>query len=140
MLSIQDSHVSSVLRCLDNQVCKAIQNSNDRIQVWQPEHEVLEHVFRLSSGPLVSFAARDSKGRLANSAEQLNPEESILAIDDGEVLAPGEPTVVAIDGNTGQIIHQGMVNEPGLRQISKWIVLFVCTGNTCRSPMAQAMM
>ena len=140
MLSIQDSHVSSVLRCLDNQVCKAIQNSNDRIQVWQPEHEVLEHVFRLSSGPLVSFAARDSKGRLANSAEQLNPEESILAIDDGEVLAPGEPTVVAIDGNTGQIIHQGMVDEPGLRQISKWIVLFVCTGNTCRSPMAQAMM
>lgn len=140
VLSIQDSHASSVLRCLDDQVRHTIQNSNDRIHVWQPEHEVLEHVFRLSSGPLVSFAARDSNGRIANSAELLNPEESILAIDDGEVISPGEPTVVAIDGNTGQIIHQGMVDEHGLRQISQWIVLFVCTGNTCRSPMAQAMM
>ncbi len=140
MLSIQDSHASSVLRCLDDRVCKAIQKPNDRIQVWQPEHEVLEHVFRLSSGPLVSFAARDLKGKIASSAELLNPEESILAIDDGEVISPGDPTVVAIDGNTGQIIHPGMVDEHGLRQISQWIVLFVCTGNTCRSPMAQAMM
>ncbi len=140
MLSIQDSHASSVLKCLDDRVCKAIQKPNDRIQVWQPEHEVLEHVFRLSSGPLVSYAARDSKGRIASSAALLNPEESILAIDDGEVISPGDPTVVAIDGNTGQIIHPGMVDEHGLRQISQWIVLFVCTGNTCRSPMAQAMM
>jgi len=140
MLSIQDSHASSVLRCLDDRVCKAIQKPKDRIQVWQPEHEVLEHVFRLSSGPLVSFAARDLKGKIASSAELLNPEESILAIDDGEVISPGDPTVVAIDGNTGQIIHPGMVDEHGLRQISQWIVLFVCTGNTCRSPMGQAMM
>ena len=140
ILSIRDSHSSSLLRCLDERVCKALQDVNRRILVWQPEHAVLEHICRLCSGPLFSVAARDLKGALLRTVEQLNPEESVLAIDDGSVLTPGEPTVVAIDGNTGQVIQPGIVDEKWLRQISQWSVLFVCTGNTCRSPMAQALM
>ncbi len=140
ILSIRDSHASSLLRCLEERVCKTLQDANNRIRVWQPEHAVLEHIFRLCSGPLLSVAARDLKGALLRTVEQLNPEESVLAIDDGSVLTPGEPTVVAIDGNTGQVIQPGMVDEKWLQHISQWSVLFVCTGNTCRSPMAQAMM
>ncbi len=140
MLSIQDSHASSVLRCLDSRVCKSLQDSSHRIRVWQPEHVVLEHVCRLSSGPLMSFLARDGTGALAGTVDVLQPDDCVLAIDDGRVVTPGEPTVVAIDGNMGQVIHKGMVDEQGLRRMSQWSVLFVCTGNTCRSPMAQAMM
>ena len=140
MLSIRDSHASSVLRCLDERVCKALQDSHSRIRVWQPHHAVLEHIGRLCSGPLLSVVARDRKGAVLRTVEQLNPEESVLAIDDGSVLTPGEPTVVAIDGIRGQVIQPGMVDENGLRLVSQWSVLFVCTGNTCRSPMAQAIM
>jgi len=140
MLSIPDSHESSVLRCLDNRVHVALQDANRHIRVWQPEHIVLEHVCRLSSGPLVCVPAKDAKGNLVRSFEQVNPDESVLAIDDGEVIMPGEATVVAIDGKCGHVVLQGLVDEQGLRQISQWNVLFVCTGNTCRSPMAQAMM
>jgi len=64
----------------------------------------------------------------------------VLAIDDGEVTSPGMPTVVSMDKNVGKVVRNGIVSEQGLRQISQWTVLFVCTGNTCRSPMAQAMM
>jgi len=92
------------------------------------------------SGPLACIPARDKNRALVRTVELLNQDESVLAIDDGEVVSPGEPTVVAIDGNRGQIIHRGIVDEEGLRQISQWSVLFVCTGNTCRSPMAQALM
>ena len=140
MLSIRDSHDSSLLRCLDERVCNALQDSDNRIRVWQPEHAVLEHVCRLSSGPLVSIVARDPKGAVLRTVEHLNPEECVLAIDDGSVITPGEPTVVAIEGNRGQVIRSGIVGEQGLRHISQWSVLFVCTGNTCRSPMARAMM
>ncbi len=140
ILSLADSHASSVLRCLDSRVCKCLQDSKQRIQVWQPEHVVLEHASRLLSGPLVCCPARDERGALVEMVELLNPSESTLAIDDGPVACYGEPSIVAIDGNSGHLIHKGLVDEAWLRQISQWTVLFVCTGNTCRSPMAQAMM
>jgi len=140
ILSLADSHASSVLRCLDSQVCKVLQDAENRIQVWQPEHVVLEHASRLLSGPLLCCLARDAKGALVEMVELLNPDESTLAIDDGPVACYGEPTIVAIDGNTGHLTHKGLVDEAWLRKISQWTVLFVCTGNTCRSPMAQAMM
>ncbi len=140
MLSIPGTHASSVLRCLDKRVNTALQDSNHRICVWQPEHVVLEHVCRLSSGPLICIAAKDAAGKLVRSFEEVNPDDSVLAIDDREVVSPGVPTVVAIDGSVGHVLHNGLVDEAGLRQISQWNVLFVCTGNTCRSPMAHAMM
>ncbi len=140
MLSIQDSHDSSVLRCLDPRVNSALQDSDHRIRVWQPEHVVLEHVCRLSSGPLVCFLAVDASGAVVRTAAKMDADQSVLAIDDGEVVSPGEPTVVAVDGNKGRVVESGLVDEQGLRHISQWSVLFVCTGNTCRSPMAQAMM
>ncbi len=140
MLSIQDSHASSVLRCLEDRVSSILQDPDKRIRVWQPEHVVLEHVCRLSSGPLVCLPAANTSGEVARTATQINPDESVLAIDDGEVVCPGEPTVVAVDGNIGRVVENGLVDQQGLRQISQWSVLFVCTGNTCRSPMAQAMM
>ncbi len=140
MLSIQNSHASSVLRCLENSVCESMQDSNHRIEVWQPEHLVLEHVCRLLSGPLVCCPARDKAIAIAERVESLQDEDSVLAIDDGEVISPGMPTVVSIDKNVGKVVRNGIVSQQGLRQISQWTVLFVCTGNTCRSPMAQAMM
>ena len=140
LLSIQNSHASSVLRCLDRPVCEALEDSNHRIQVWQPEHLVLENVCRLLSGPLVCCPARDKANAIAERVESLQDEDSVLAIDDGEVISPGMPTVVSIDKNVGKVVRNGIVSQQGLRQISQWTVLFVCTGNTCRSPMAQAMM
>ncbi len=140
ILNIPDSQASSVLRCLDIQVCEKLRDAENRIQVWQPEHIVLEHVCRLLSGPLVCCPARDAKGSIVEIVELLIPDESTLAVDDGPVAHYGEPSIVAIDGNTGRLTRKGLVDEAWLRQISQWTVLFVCTGNTCRSPMAQAMM
>jgi protein-tyrosine phosphatase len=53
---------------------------------------------------------------------------------------PGGPTVVAIDGNCGQVLQDGIVDRATLEQLSQMDILFVCTGNTCRSPMAAALM
>ena len=140
LLSIQDSHASSLLRCLEKRVCDALHDGTNRIRVSQPGHEVLEHVCRLSAGPMVCFPARTAKGTVAYSIEDIHSDDSVLAINDGTVVFPGEPTVVAIDGTIGKVVRKGIVDESGLRQLSQWSVLFVCTGNTCRSPMAQALM
>jgi protein-tyrosine phosphatase len=56
--------------------------------------------------------------------------------------APGPyavPTVVAVEGEAWRIVTEGAVTEELLRQQSACLVVFVCTGNTCRSPLAEAL-
>ena len=140
ILSLPDSRESSLLRCLDTQVQSELKQPSDRVHVWQPCHEVLEHVCRLASGPLLCTQAIGVGDGIADSVETMLPGQSVLTIDAGCVDVPGSPTVVQIDGNQGHIAIPGVVDQKTLRDISQWTVLFVCTGNTCRSPMAQAMM
>jgi protein-tyrosine phosphatase len=47
---------------------------------------------------------------------------------------------VRVKGNEFEILREGVVGEPTLRRLASVIVLFVCTGNTCRSPMAELLM
>ena len=70
-----------------------------------------------------------------------------LIVDDGEA-AFGEPSSVVEIGKTGEIgngddgfgkiLREGAISAEKLRGFSAKVVLFVCTGNTCRSPMAEA--
>lgn len=48
-------------------------------------------------------------------------------------------TVVDVQENQLQLEHQGVVTERMLKRLSGTIILFVCTGNTCRSPMAEVL-
>jgi L-threonylcarbamoyladenylate synthase len=66
------------------------------------------------------------------------PEDADLVFTD----APGpypKPTILAVDGETWRIAVAGVVTEEMLRQQSACLVVFVCTGNTCRSPLAEAL-
>jgi protein-tyrosine phosphatase len=47
---------------------------------------------------------------------------------------------VKIFNNHLEILREGVVGEATLRRLASLIVLFVCTGNTCRSPMAELLM
>jgi protein-tyrosine-phosphatase/tRNA A37 threonylcarbamoyladenosine synthetase subunit TsaC/SUA5/YrdC len=49
------------------------------------------------------------------------------------------PTVIAVEGETWRVTSPGAVTEEILRQQSACLVVFVCTGNTCRSPLAEAL-
>jgi protein-tyrosine-phosphatase/tRNA A37 threonylcarbamoyladenosine synthetase subunit TsaC/SUA5/YrdC len=49
------------------------------------------------------------------------------------------PTVIAVEGETWRITTAGVVTEEMLRQQAACLVVFVCTGNTCRSPLAEAL-
>ncbi len=79
-------------------------------------------------------------------AEAVNAREVVdvlggdidLVIDDGPCRF-GEPSsVVRIHGNQYEILRAGVVPAKTMQRLSCTMVLFVCTGNTCRSPMAEA--
>ena len=62
-----------------------------------------------------------------------------IIVDDGLTRWKQSSTVVKFDGNTPTILRAGALSPAQIRRISSTIVLFVCSGNTCRSPIAETL-
>lgn len=65
-------------------------------------------------------------------------ETVALIIDDGPSPYGQASTVVRMNGDQWTIVREGVLSEADLKQAAGKLILFVCTGNTCRSPMAEA--
>jgi protein-tyrosine phosphatase len=61
-----------------------------------------------------------------------------LVLDDGPCRYGQPSSVVRVAGNRWEIIREGVVTEAAIQRLARCLILFVCTGNTCRSPMAEA--
>jgi len=68
-----------------------------------------------------------------------------LVLDSGPTSAAIPSTVVKAAGNTIKCLREGVLPFPDVKNVFKQAtskkrkILFVCTGNTCRSPMAAAL-
>ena len=62
-----------------------------------------------------------------------------LVLDGGESRYARPSTVVKLNQGGYHVLREGVVDGRMLRRLSSLNVLFVCTGNTCRSPMAAAL-
>jgi len=107
-----------------------------RLQV--SAHPVVQAILRLMPGPLVTASALPEMA----TAEQISdrfPDVTGLLIDDGPTRYAQAPTVVQVVESKWEIIESGVVAETTMRRLSSDVYLFVCTGNTCRSPMAEGL-
>jgi protein-tyrosine phosphatase len=97
-------------------------------------------VLRLSPGPLVLSRARDPSDEPATTPDPLEGRRELdMIVDDGPTRHGRVSTVVRVEGETWRVIRAGVVDERMLTRMAGTILLFVCTGNTCRSPMAEAL-
>jgi protein-tyrosine phosphatase len=62
-----------------------------------------------------------------------------LIVDGGPSRDEKTASVVRIDGNRWSMVHEGAVSAAEVEQQTTCVIVFVCTGNTCRSPMAEAL-
>ena len=60
-----------------------------------------------------------------------------LLVDDGPIAVPKPSTTVAVSNDKYTILREGAVTRETIARLTARIILFVCTGNTCRSPMAE---
>lgn len=60
-----------------------------------------------------------------------------LILDAGEARFAFPSTVVSVSGNRINILRDGALSKERIKRMTAKIILFICTGNTCRSPMAE---
>ena len=99
----------------------------------------LRAVIDLMPSPLVLGSADALDQPAATHADQLRGLSGLdMVIDSGPAQSRGPFTHVRIDDEQWSVEREGVIDFRTLRQMSGLIILFICTGNTCRSPMAEA--
>lgn len=118
-----------------------VRELGSRILFRAPAHPLWQEVQRLAPAPLLALGDA-VEGPLRRTVDNLLSATGGLAdlvIDDGPCRYGEFTTVVEIDRNSWQIGRAGVVSERNISRLASEVYLFVCTGNTCRSPMAEAL-
>lgn len=138
-LVVDDSHPESLVRKLPIAVQGSV-SPQGTVGLRVPGHQMVLDVLRLMAGPLVLSSANRSGQPDSRTAEEVLQSiggDLDLVLDDGPCRFGQPSTVVRVDGKQYQILRPGVVPEATVKRLSSVLILFVCTGNTCRSPMAE---
>jgi protein-tyrosine phosphatase len=110
------------------------------VRLRAPEHEATRELLRILGGPLLlSDLADRTAGRAAAAVAADLGEVVDVVLEDGTCRPEERAAVVRVDGEAWTVQSPGAISEELLRRHSACLVLFLCTGNTCRSPLAEAL-
>jgi tRNA threonylcarbamoyl adenosine modification protein (Sua5/YciO/YrdC/YwlC family) len=135
-----DNHPESLVKQLPSSVQQAVA-PDGLVGLRVPGHETFLDVLRMLAGPVAMTSANRTGEPEPQSAQQVVSalgDEVGLVLDDGRSRFGQASSVVKVDERGFEVLRSGVVSEQTLRRLSSFYVLFVCTGNTCRSPMAEA--
>ncbi len=105
-----------------------------------PDHPIGSRLLTAAGVPVVASSANkpgrppptDAQAALGELADLVD-----YAVDSGPTRHSGASTIVEVKGNEWRIIRPGALDERTIARLAQTTVLFVCTGNSCRSPMAE---
>jgi L-threonylcarbamoyladenylate synthase len=100
-----------------------------------PDHVVSSDVLAQVPAPVVLRKSGDSSARVAE--EWLGKIELIL--DAGPTRYSKPSTIVKVKEDGYEIVRAGIYDQRIIERLLRTTILFVCSGNTCRSPMAEAL-
>ena len=136
---VADDHPESLVHRLAPAAREGVIGSG-RMRLRAPGHPMLASCLRMLAGPVV-LAEPVSPGEAApvTAAEVIARGGAALAlvIDDGRSRYAQPASTIEVESDDFRVVHPGIVSYETLRRLSSLMVLFVCTGNTCRSPMAE---
>lgn len=141
-LVVDDEHPDSLVRRLPLSVQKLVVR-NGSLGLRVPAHVLILNVLRLAVGPLALTSANRTGEPEAVTADDVAASlggDVSLILDDGRCKFGQPSSVVRVQGRKYEVLRKGVIVESTLRRLASYILLVVCTGNTCRSPMAEALM
>ena len=114
----------------------------EAVGVRLPAHDLTRAVIRAVGEPLwltcvqrPGEAPRVDPDQVAAAVE----DAAQLLVDDGASPLGTPATVVRATAPRLEILREGILSAADVLQTTAKLVLFVCTGNTCRSPLAEAL-
>ncbi|HUW84472.1 MAG TPA: L-threonylcarbamoyladenylate synthase [Phycisphaerae bacterium] len=107
-----------------------------------PDDRLAQDLLTQAGVPVVAASAnlagqpppRDASEALADLDGKVD-----LVIDAGMTRYARPSTIVRVNQSDYQILRPGVYDERTIRRLAALAVLFVCTGNSCRSPMAEGL-
>lgn len=102
-------------------------------------HELLKNISVPVAAPSANLTGKEAATTAQQVIEQLDGKIDMIL--DGDPSAgckyKQSSTVVKVSGPKIEILRQGAIKKRQIEEMSSIQICFVCTGNTCRSPMAE---
>ncbi|MDD3468532.1 MAG: L-threonylcarbamoyladenylate synthase [Thermoguttaceae bacterium] len=105
-----------------------------------PSHQVTCSILHAVGEPIVLTSANISGNTPACTAHEATeslPAGVDIVVDGGPCEYSEASTVVRVHGWEYEILREGVIKASTLHQLASRMIVFACTGNTCRSPMAE---
>ncbi|MGL4941594.1 MAG: L-threonylcarbamoyladenylate synthase [Thermoguttaceae bacterium] len=107
-----------------------------------PAHPIAHRILHELGEPIVLTSVNRTGDPPATSLHEIativGDDVTIVADPDVNTNALAS-TVVKVTGNSFVVLREGTITQQTLERLTATLVLFVCTGNTCRSPMAEVL-
>ena len=141
-IAMNRESIEGVFDDLGDSAKKALTATDGTVSFRSPAQPLLLETLKLCPAPLIAFAELSSGVIMPRSAAEVASRfggQLAMIFDDGPCRY-GEPsTVVKVDSESWQVAEPGVISECTLKRLCSEVYLFICTGNTCRSPMAEAL-
>lgn len=140
-LVVPDGHPDSALSVMAPRVREAVVRDGF-VGLRAPAHATVLDILRMVPGPVVQTSANQSGGPEPTTAQDVVRalgDGVTMVLDDGPCRFGQPSSVVRIRDEKIEMLRAGVISEKTLKRWSSISILFVCTGNTCRSPMAEAL-
>ncbi|MGD9127215.1 MAG: L-threonylcarbamoyladenylate synthase, partial [Planctomycetia bacterium] len=138
-LVVDSSHPQSLVSRLPKTIQKAVA-PHQTVGLRVPGNNLTLDILRMLAGPLVLTSANRSGQPPATNAKDAAAAldgDVALILDDGEARFGQPSSVIRVREDGFEMLREGVVPMQTIHRLANRIVLFVCTGNTCRSPMAE---
>ena len=139
VFELEQKDVDEQHRNLEEEVFRSLYK-NHSIGIRCPDNTIAAILLQQTSTPVVASSANITDSPPAVDAGQVFDQLSgkiDLLLDAGPCKYKKSSTVVKIGKKGMGILRPGLYSQTELKALSQLRFLFVCTGNTCRSPMAE---
>ncbi len=119
---------------------KDVLSPDGRLHLRFPAHEALFQAVYTSPEPIVCIPVLGPDGNEITRPEDV-PENlpAALVIADGNTYFGKSTTNLFVNQDHYEILQTGVVSAEEVHRLTLCQIVFVCTGNTCRSPLAEVL-
>ena len=139
VFELDQKDINTQKKKLEREIFKGLYKNNT-IGIRCPDNPVATILLQQTSNPIVAPSANIEGQPPATDADEVIAKLSgqiEMLLDAGPCKYKKSSTVVKIGKDSLKVLRPGVYSLAELDMMSQVQFLFVCTGNTCRSPMAE---